>query len=115
LEIGLLKTKIHSAVAVKLSSYIILVLFYLLFADIKKEKILRRRSINIRQYLQVVQRQREASDQREPNIRQYFQVVQRQREASDQREPNIRQYFQVVQRQREASYQREPNIRQEDD
>ncbi len=70
MEIGLLKTKIHRAVAVKLSSYIILVLFYVLFADIKKKQILKWRSVNIRQYLQVVQRQREASDQREPDIRQ---------------------------------------------
>jgi uncharacterized protein with NRDE domain len=71
------------------------------------------REPDIRKYLQVVQRQREASDQHEPDIHKYLQVVQCQREASDQREPDIHKYLQVVQRQREASDQREPNIRQE--
>jgi hypothetical protein len=68
--------------------YCFLYLFYVLFADIKKKQIL---SVNIHKYLQVVQRQREASDQREPDIYKYLQVVQRQREASYQREPDIRQ------------------------
>ncbi len=47
--------------------YCSLYLFYVLFADIKKKQIL---SVNIHKYLQVVQRQREASDQREPDVRQ---------------------------------------------